>query len=66
MEKEPATYSVEEASRLLGISRQTGYLGVREGSIPSIKIGRRLVVPRAALERLLAGEQQDQAKTAAV
>jgi hypothetical protein len=38
---------------LLGISRGQGYEGVRVGDIPSIKIGRRIVVPSAALRRLL-------------
>ena len=45
--------TVPEAAQLLGVSRMTAYSAVREGSIPSVRIGRRLLVPRAALERLL-------------
>ena len=47
--------SVPEAARLLGVSRMTAYSAVREGTIPSLRIGRRVLVPRAELDRLLAG-----------
>ena len=50
---ERLTVTVPEAAQLLGVSRMTAYSAVREGSIPSVRIGRRLLVPRAALERLL-------------
>lgn len=48
------TLSVEEAAKVLGIGRNLCYDRVKTGEIPVIKIGRRLLVPRAALERLLA------------
>ena len=48
------TLSVEEAARLLGIGRNLCYERVKTGEIPVIKIGRRLLVPRSALEKLLA------------
>lgn len=54
-----ATISVEEAGRLLGIGRDLAYSQARTGSIggiPVLRIGRRLLVPRAALERALRGE----------
>ncbi|SJM33125.1 helix-turn-helix domain-containing protein [Mesorhizobium delmotii] len=50
------TVTVEEAGQLLGIGRNQAYEGVRRGQIPSIKIGKRLLVPKAALEKLLSGE----------
>jgi excisionase family DNA binding protein len=50
---ERLTLTVEEAARLLGISRAFAYEAVNAGSIPSIRIGRRILVPKAALERLL-------------
>jgi excisionase family DNA binding protein len=52
---ERATLSVEEAAQRLGISRNHAYDAVKRGAIPSIRIGRRLLVPKAALERKLAG-----------
>jgi len=48
------TLSVEEAAKLLGIGRNLCYDRVKTGEIPVIKIGRRLLVPRSALEKLLA------------
>ncbi len=48
------TLTVAEAGRLLGVGRGLAYEAARRGDIPALRIGRRLVVPRAALERLLA------------
>ncbi len=45
--------SVEEAAAFLGIGRNTAYSAVKSGEIPSLRIGGRVLVPRAALERLL-------------
>jgi excisionase family DNA binding protein len=56
---ERQTLTVEEAARLLGVGRSTAYLAVRRGDLPVIRIGRRYVVPRLALERLLDGEHTD-------
>jgi excisionase family DNA binding protein len=47
------TVTVEEAGDAIGISRASAYEGVRNGEIPSIRVGRRIVVPTAALRRLL-------------
>ena len=56
-----ATLSVEETAEVLGIGRNSAYEGVRTGQIPSIRIGKRILVPRIALERILenAGSQPD-------
>lgn len=54
MEKERLTLTIEETARLLGIGRHLAYDRVKAGDLPVIKIGRRLVVPRAALEKMLA------------
>ena len=47
------TVTVEEAGRLLGISRSLAYDAARRGELPTLRIGRRLVVPVAAIDRLL-------------
>jgi len=47
------TLTVEEAAAALGISRNLAYQAARDGHIPVIRIGRRLLVPRRALEKLL-------------
>ena len=48
------TVSVERAGAIFGISRASAYGAVHDGSIPSIRLGRRLVVPSAAILRMLA------------
>lgn len=46
----------KEAARLLRVGRNQGYDAAKAGQIPTIKIGKRLLVPKAALDRLLNGE----------
>jgi len=46
--------SVPEAAELLGISRNNAYELVKRGELPSIKLGKRKLVPRIALENKLA------------
>ena len=53
METEKLTLTVDETAKILGIGRQLAYNRVKTGEIPVIRIGRRLLVPRAALEKLL-------------
>ena len=45
----PLTISVPEAGTLLGISRALAYELAARGELPTLRLGRRLVVPRAAL-----------------
>jgi excisionase family DNA binding protein len=45
--------SVDDAAEVLGIGRNAAYEAVRRGEIPSIRIGRRVVVPDEGLQRLL-------------
>ena len=45
--------SVPEAGKILGIGRAAAYEGARTGEIPTIRIGKRILVPMAALERML-------------
>ena len=40
------TYTVDEVARLLGISRSGAYDSIARGEIPSLNIGRRVLVPR--------------------
>lgn len=51
---ERLTMSVEEVASALGISRAFAYEAIHRGEIPYIRIGRRLLIPRAALSRLVA------------
>jgi excisionase family DNA binding protein len=47
------TITIEEAAVLLGIGRGTAYEAARRGELPTLRIGRRLLVPVAALDALL-------------
>ncbi len=48
----PLLLAVPDAARLLGIGTTFAWELVRTGDLPSVKLGRRVLVPRAALERL--------------
>lgn len=50
---ERLVYTVPEAGRLLGLSRNTAYDAAKRGEIPTIRMGRLLRVPKAALHKLL-------------
>jgi excisionase family DNA binding protein len=47
------TWTITEAAQLLGISRATAYEAAHRGELPVRLIGRRMLVPRVALLRLL-------------
>jgi len=52
-DSERLTITVEEAAKRLGISRGLAYTLARRGEIPAVRLGRRLVVPAGAIERIL-------------
>ena len=57
MENEKLTLTVAEAATCLGIARNSAYEAIGRGEIPVVKVGKRLLVPKAALEKLLAAGQ---------
>lgn len=63
----PAVLTVEEAAKLLRIGRGPAYEAVRRGEIPSVKLGRTIRVPRAALLSMLEanGDGDEDAPTVA-
>jgi len=54
---ETAVLSVSECAKMLRLSRGSAYQGVMTGEIPHIRIGRRILIPRRAIERMLEGQQ---------
>jgi len=50
---DPRPLTVKEASQLSALGINQTYEAVRRGQIPSIKIGRRILVPRKAFLSLL-------------
>jgi excisionase family DNA binding protein len=55
-------YSVVEAARLIGVGKNQLYDSIGAGNFPGYRIGHRIVVPRAALARWLAGEWQPESR----
>lgn len=55
---ERAILTVDEVVKILAISRNSIYRGIQAGEIPHVRIGRRKLIPRVALEQMLerAGE----------
>lgn len=53
----PATMSVDEAAALLGISRNLAFRTIGRdkalAGVPAIRVGRRIVLPRRAIENLV-------------
>jgi excisionase family DNA binding protein len=45
--------SVDQVAVILDLSRDSAYAAVHRGEIPAIRLGRRLLVPKAALARML-------------
>jgi len=54
----PLAVKVEQAAKVLNLSRGAAYEAVRKGEIPSIRFGRSIRIPRRALLELL-GEKAD-------
>jgi excisionase family DNA binding protein len=58
---ERRTLTLSEAAKLLGIGRSTAYEQARTGSVvgvPVLRVGRRQLLSRAAIERVLDGEDE--------
>ena len=54
MTDERLTLTIDEAARALGIGRNSAFAAAHRGEIPTIRIGRRLLVPKLAFEKMLA------------
>lgn len=49
----PPTISVEEAGEILGVSRRSAYRAAETGELPTLRLGRRLLVPTPKLLAML-------------
>ncbi|MEN6370911.1 MAG: helix-turn-helix domain-containing protein [Armatimonadota bacterium] len=47
------TYSVPEAAKVIGIGENSLYDAIREKRIPHLRFGRKIVIPKAALQHFL-------------
>ena len=55
-------YTVPEAAQLLGFSRNFGYELARTGQIPILRFGNRMLVPKAAFDRMLGVSPENEAE----
>lgn len=55
-----ATIDIPEAAELLGMGLRQTYAAVRDGSLPSLRLSRRILVPVPALLRLLGAVNDDE------
>lgn len=55
-DNERLTQSVREAARELGIGVNQAYAAARRGEIPTIRIGKRILVLREPFKRILSGD----------
>ncbi len=51
------TLTVEEAGQLLGLSRSSAYRAAARGELPTLRLGRRLIVPTGRLLAMLGLEE---------
>ena len=58
MKTERRTLTIEEAAKALGVSRGAAYAAAGRGELPTVRIGKRYVVPKSQLEKML-GETFD-------
>jgi len=47
------TLTVAKAAKMLGIGRDAAYDAIRSGELQSLRFGRRIVIPRIVVERML-------------
>lgn len=57
---DPQLLTVEEVARILRIGRDLAYQLAREGKIPVLRLGRRMVIPRQTLMRWIETEANPQ------
>lgn len=50
---EESVYTVPQVAKMLGINRNLAYELARRGELPALRLGRRLVCPKQAIDRLL-------------
>ncbi len=55
MNKAPAVLTVAEVAQRLRLGRNSVYEAIRRGVIPSLRVGRRIVIPAIAFDRFLEG-----------
>ena len=53
MDEDTLVFTVEEVAQLLRVSRAFAYELLNRGDLPCLRLGRRILIPRRALERFV-------------
>jgi len=61
--KSQPTLSVDDVAEILGLDRKTVYASVRSGELPSLRVGRRILVPTRWLAARIAPDADEAALT---
>lgn len=59
MDNDQLVLTVEEAAKMLRVSRAFAYELVARGDLPHLRLGRRIVIPHAALKRMIEHGKED-------
>lgn len=51
----PDVLTPAEVMQILRMGRSKFYIAIREGQIPSIRLGRKILIPKAAIQEMLDG-----------
>ncbi len=57
----PEILTITEAAEILRIGRNSAYEAARSGQIPTVRIGRKILVPKAQLAKLVGAEMNSNA-----
>lgn len=52
MEEVKLAYNVSEVCRLIGVSEPSLYLAIKNGEVPVVRIGRRMLIPKGWLDSM--------------
>ena len=55
-DRDRLTFTVREAATKAGLGLNSMHEALRRNEFPSIRVGRRVLIPREAFERILAGD----------
>jgi len=61
VDNKPEMTSVKEAAARLGVSRFLVDRAIQDGEIPAVRLGKRVLIPRWAVEAMVNGEQPNAA-----
>ena len=56
---EPKVYTVAEVQNILRLGRSSIYEAIARGDIPTIRIGKRLLIPKTAIDQLLSPQSSE-------